>query len=181
MKKLYDSPLTPLGQRIEEARVRLRISQNELERRAGLGRGYVSQIVTGTRGKRMTVDVMARLARALEVDSDWLAGNEREDGTELRPVRAKAPAGEAEIARALVEHAAAGRAGWERLAQELAAAVLARREVRLALQIQVGGDFVLSRALELASLVMLPDAPAASARAGTPARKASAAKARKVS
>jgi len=48
-------------------------SQNDLEVKAQVGRGYVSRLVKGTRGTRMDLQLVQRLARALGVNYEWLA------------------------------------------------------------------------------------------------------------
>jgi transcriptional regulator with XRE-family HTH domain len=48
------------------------LSQNELERRAGLAIGMVSRIESGERGRLMTIDVALRLAMALFCDVGYL-------------------------------------------------------------------------------------------------------------
>jgi transcriptional regulator with XRE-family HTH domain len=61
-----------LGDRILESLSRIGISQNELERRARIGRGYISQIASGARGKRISSDVLSRIAGALNESQEWL-------------------------------------------------------------------------------------------------------------
>jgi transcriptional regulator with XRE-family HTH domain len=47
-------------------------SQEELEVAAGLGRGYVSRIESGSRGRQLSVDTVVEIARALKIDLAWL-------------------------------------------------------------------------------------------------------------
>lgn len=66
-----ESGLVPLEEnaayRIRVAREKVGISQAELERRAGLSKGYVSLIESNQRTKRMSIDTIARIATALGV------------------------------------------------------------------------------------------------------------------
>jgi transcriptional regulator with XRE-family HTH domain len=53
------------------------ITQNKLEQVAGFaGRGYVSRLLKGSRGKRPSHDVATRLAKVLHVRVEWLANGE---------------------------------------------------------------------------------------------------------
>lgn len=46
----------------------LKLSRSELADRAGISRGYVSDLLNGKRGGRLGADVMLNLAKALEVE-----------------------------------------------------------------------------------------------------------------
>jgi transcriptional regulator with XRE-family HTH domain len=65
--------LTELGERLEAARkAEGDMSQNAVERKAGLGRGYMSRLSYGSRGTRMDPEMMARIADVLHVRFEWL-------------------------------------------------------------------------------------------------------------
>lgn len=65
-----------LGQRLRSERKRLGISQEELARRAGLDRTYVSKIERGERN--VTLSTVEKLADALKVNpSELLNGRRR--------------------------------------------------------------------------------------------------------
>ncbi len=66
-------PKTELGCRILAARDELGITQNELERQAGLkGKGAISHWNKGTRGQRVAITTTFALPRALGVRAEWL-------------------------------------------------------------------------------------------------------------
>lgn len=69
----------PIGDRLRRRRQELRLSQQELSDRAGVRRATIADIERGTRGN-MTVETAKKLARALGVSIDYLAGTwESED------------------------------------------------------------------------------------------------------
>lgn len=75
-----------LGERIALKREEKGFSQRELARIAGLSHAQVSDL---ERGRRRTagLDVAKKIARALGVSIDWLAGNlEADDKVADRPV-----------------------------------------------------------------------------------------------
>lgn len=52
---------------------KLRLSRAQLADRAGISRGYVSDLLNGKRGGRMGAEVMLGLANALEVEPLFFA------------------------------------------------------------------------------------------------------------
>lgn len=60
-----------LAERVKFAVARLRVSQNEIDRRLGKDTGYVSRLLS--RGSNPRTDTMQALAAALEVDYLWLS------------------------------------------------------------------------------------------------------------
>lgn len=65
--------MTGISARVAEARRRLGISRQELERRAGVSKGYVSRLEAGKRGSSISAAQLDALASALEVAPRWLA------------------------------------------------------------------------------------------------------------
>lgn len=61
-----------IAARIRVVREARGLKQDELEFRAGLARGYVSGIESGTRGRMIGVEPVVALAKALRVDLMWL-------------------------------------------------------------------------------------------------------------
>lgn len=53
----------------------LKLSRSELADRAGISRGYVSDLLNGKRGGRLGADVMLNLAKALEVEPIFFASS----------------------------------------------------------------------------------------------------------
>lgn len=53
----------------------LGMSQADLARKSGLSTGYVSNIVNGQRGKRVSAETAHRLARALRVRPTYILGD----------------------------------------------------------------------------------------------------------
>jgi transcriptional regulator with XRE-family HTH domain len=76
--------------RLKEHRERLGWNQSELARRSGVPSQVISRLESGTR-TGLTLDVARRLARALGVSLDALAGT-WEDVAESSPPEAAAPA-----------------------------------------------------------------------------------------
>ena len=76
-----------MGERITYLRNRKGWSQAELARQARIGQSTLHGYESGTRAARgMSVEVAMRLARALSVTIDYLAGvYEEEDVSELQP------------------------------------------------------------------------------------------------
>lgn len=60
------------GERLKELRIKQRMTQAELARRAGVQQSLVSMLETGERGKRPEFETVIKLARALEVPLDDL-------------------------------------------------------------------------------------------------------------
>lgn len=63
----------------------LGMTQAELVRRSGLSSAYVSNLVTGQRGKRVSVETVHRLAKALKVRPSALV----DTGSHMRLARAR--------------------------------------------------------------------------------------------
>lgn len=66
MQRLESEGVT-LGQRVQRRLSELDMTQADLARRSGLSTGYVSNIINGQRGKRVSADVAHRLAGALKL------------------------------------------------------------------------------------------------------------------
>ncbi len=69
---LPQPPPGTLAERIAIMLEKRQLSQHGLEGEAKLSRGYVSRILKGERAK-LSPDMMARIAAALEVSYEWLA------------------------------------------------------------------------------------------------------------
>jgi transcriptional regulator with XRE-family HTH domain len=65
-------PGSDFGRRLEEALAEAGLSQNQLQDLAKLGKGYVSRLISGGRGQRMTPKMMFELASVLNVRAQWL-------------------------------------------------------------------------------------------------------------
>lgn len=63
-----------LGRAVRALREARGISKQELERRAKVSRGYVSRLESGARGTSITAEMVAALARGLDVDPSALQG-----------------------------------------------------------------------------------------------------------
>ena len=61
-----------LGERIDRRRRELGLSQSDLARRSGLSRQYISALILGGRGQRLTVFAATKLAKALRVNQKFL-------------------------------------------------------------------------------------------------------------
>jgi transcriptional regulator with XRE-family HTH domain len=79
--------LSELGDVVRKRRLALDLSQEELARRAGVHRTYLSDIERGARN--ITITVLARLADALEVKVSRLFRLTEQQGFE-RPVKGRA-------------------------------------------------------------------------------------------
>ena len=96
---------TELGLRIESARKAAGItSQNKLEKKAELGVGYVSRLISGDRGGRMTEDVARRLAGVLGVRSEWLATGKGPRTEAGASGRTETPPGEMSLAEVVATY-----------------------------------------------------------------------------
>lgn len=74
-----------IGNRIEKVLQKRNISQRELADRIGLDESIVSRIISGDR--KIKADVLANIATALQVTSDYLLGIENEDFDSTRIIR----------------------------------------------------------------------------------------------
>jgi transcriptional regulator with XRE-family HTH domain len=75
----YYVNMRTLGERILLLRRRAGWSQNELAKQAGIDVMTISRLERGTK-KRLEVEPLARLAKALSVTTDYLLGIADEDG-----------------------------------------------------------------------------------------------------
>ena len=80
-----------LGQRIQTRRDHQHLGLRELAREAGVDAGLLSKLESGVR-QRVTLEVAKKLARALGVSIDYLAG--MYDDENATPDLACTPAGE---------------------------------------------------------------------------------------
>lgn len=62
-----------LGERLREARKRLKLSQMELAEQMGVSHGWISEIENGKQ-KRLEVETVHRFCQALAVSADYLLG-----------------------------------------------------------------------------------------------------------
>lgn len=67
------APVDTFRSRVQHRLDVIGISQSELERRTGLSKGYASRLLSGDRGTRMDLDLIARLADTLGCSYEWLA------------------------------------------------------------------------------------------------------------
>ena len=65
--------VSPLAERVDRLRRQRGLTRDALEKRAGLGKGYVSRLLRGQRGDEVQLATVERLAGALGVDPLWLA------------------------------------------------------------------------------------------------------------
>lgn len=61
-----------LGQRIDHRRRELGLSQRSLAEKSGLSPQYISSLISGKRGQRLSADALHRLAKALRVSQKFL-------------------------------------------------------------------------------------------------------------
>jgi transcriptional regulator with XRE-family HTH domain len=73
-----------LGMRVRRAREAADMTQEQLAVAAGLKQWHISRIESGGI-KDVKGETLVRLARALNVTTDYLLGLEEEEGTELQP------------------------------------------------------------------------------------------------
>lgn len=59
---------SPFGELVKKLRERRGMSQNALNKAAGLATGYVSQLESGSRGKRPSRDYVLKIAKGLRAD-----------------------------------------------------------------------------------------------------------------
>jgi transcriptional regulator with XRE-family HTH domain len=76
-----------LGDRIRERRVELGLTQADLAEKSDLHYTYIGSLETGVRNP--SIDLIARLARALEIDLGDLVQGLQDFHGRKRPVRAK--------------------------------------------------------------------------------------------
>jgi transcriptional regulator with XRE-family HTH domain len=67
-----------VGERIKNRRIELGISQTQLAKKASLTSASISQFESGSR--KPSFDVISKLALALEINTDYLLGNNHEKG-----------------------------------------------------------------------------------------------------
>jgi transcriptional regulator with XRE-family HTH domain len=60
-----------MGSRIKSRLDELEMTQAELCRKSGLSTGYVSDLINGNRGKRLSVVTASRLGKALKVSANF--------------------------------------------------------------------------------------------------------------
>lgn len=70
MKENYRIDLADLGARVRQARTNRNLSQVELAEACGISVPYISDIERGK--KCFSVDILIRIAHALQVSADWL-------------------------------------------------------------------------------------------------------------
>lgn len=82
-----------IGPKIQKRLDELGITQADLARRSGLTTGHVSSLVTGKRGKRLSVGTLYALSKALGVSADFfyldhshMGRNEEENHSHRRKV-----------------------------------------------------------------------------------------------
>ena len=70
-----------VGQRIRRLREQRGLTRPELARMAGIRVSAIHAVETGTRyGRRLTLETGVKLARALNVSLDFLAGRDEQEG-----------------------------------------------------------------------------------------------------
>ena len=67
-----------VGERIKNRRIELGITQTQLAKKASLTSASISQFESGSR--KPSFDVISKLALALEINTDYLLGNNHEKG-----------------------------------------------------------------------------------------------------
>lgn len=78
------------ARRVKRERIHRKLSQNALERLAGISVGQVNRIESGVRAKEVSLDTAYRLARALGMSLDELVtGHGPPPGPEPRPAPAE--------------------------------------------------------------------------------------------
>ncbi|GBF05881.1 XRE family transcriptional regulator [Deinococcus aerius] len=63
-----------LGDQIDRRRRELGLSQRELAQKSGLSPQYISYLISGKRGQRLSVTAATGLAKALRVSKKFLQG-----------------------------------------------------------------------------------------------------------
>lgn len=80
-----NSGLRQVGSRIRTARQAKGLGVAELAERVGISKGYISQLENGTGGANPTLDVLKRIADALDVTLADLVGSPRAQSREPLP------------------------------------------------------------------------------------------------
>ncbi|MDQ1316657.1 MAG: hypothetical protein QG588_305 [Candidatus Poribacteria bacterium] len=82
---INEREIMSVGERIKNRRIELGISQTQLAKKASLTSASISQFESGSR--KPSFDVISKLALALEVNTDYLLGNnyEKEISVTIEP------------------------------------------------------------------------------------------------
>lgn len=82
---INEREIMSVGERIKKRRIELGISQTQLAKKASLTSASISQFESGSR--KPSFDVISKLALALEVNTDYLLGNnyEKEISVTIEP------------------------------------------------------------------------------------------------
>jgi transcriptional regulator with XRE-family HTH domain len=83
---------TGMGKRLRELMVERGFTQQRLERAIGASSGYLSRIIKGTRGQKISPEYLTSLASALETTPSYLRwGKEVADGSIMTPSAGLSP------------------------------------------------------------------------------------------